>query len=244
MHLNLGMKGNRLRFWLFLGTVWSLTLIGDPGLFAQNPDLDRYISPGKRKEGNRAGAARKRLDPKDSGIGLMQELHTGIYWYEYPKDPTNLVQLPPYLVLNGFNYVPRYAFWSSGDHVSLSIGSNVGFALQLSNFGSVFMLNIPVNMELNIGRGSKVDNEDPVGAFAGFGLEYNFVNDFIPRVVVAPNGDYVESVSNLSQVGFQWTAGARLRIAGRPYSLRYTRSLFMPTQKVMVNHFGFGVSLF
>jgi hypothetical protein len=174
----------------------------------------------------------------------MQELTTGFYMYQMPYDPTNLYDLPPQVLLQGFNYVPRYALWTKGDLLSLTAGSNLGLAIQLSNLGSVFMINAPLSLELNLGRGSMADNDDPVGVYAGLGVEYNFVNDLLPKAYFDANDNLIEKVNNLSQWGLQWTAGIRVRVAGRPYVLRISRTLGTPSQKVILNHLGFGISMF
>jgi len=213
---------------------------------AQSTDLDRYTSAkGQQRR------ARSSSTQGDGGYGwserhpeFMQELTTGIYLYQMPYDPTNLYSLPPQVLLQGFNYVPRYALWNKGDLMSLTAGSNLGLAIQFSNLGSVFMINAPLGLELNLGRGSMADNDDPVGVYAGLGGEYNFVNDLLPKAYFDANGTLVEKVNNLSQWGLQWTAGIRVRVAGRPYVLRISRTLGTPTQKVILTHLGFGVSMF
>jgi hypothetical protein len=231
----------RLPLVLFLVSFFSLPSLGH----AQSPDLDRYTSS--------KGQRRARSSPEFSQEGsswserhpeFMQELTTGIYLYQIPSDPTNLISLPTQIMLQGFNYVPRYALWTREDILSLTAGTNLGLALQLSNLGSVFMINVPLNFELNLGRGSMTNNDDPVGIYAGLGVEYNFVNDLLPKAYMDVSGNVIETVNNLNQWGLQWTAGFRAKVAGRPYVLRISRTLGVPSQKVVLTHLGFGVSLF
>lgn len=212
---------------------------------AQSTDLDRYTS----SKGQRRGRSSRDFSEEGSSWAdrhpqFMQELTTGIYLYQIPFDPTNLYDLPPQIMLQGFNYVPRYALWTKGDILSLTAGTNLGLALQISNFGSVFMINLPLSFELNLGRGSMANNDDPVGVYAGLGVEYNFVNDLLPRAYLDASDNLVETVNNLSQWGLQWTAGLRAKIAGRPYVLRISRTLGVPSQKVVLTHLGLGVSMF
>ncbi|MFM7748604.1 MAG: hypothetical protein ACKO7X_11885, partial [Bacteroidota bacterium] len=87
------------------------------------------------------------------------------------------------------------------------------------------------NFELNLGRGSMADNDDPVGIYAGLGIEYNFVNNLF-------------LASDLNQFGLQWTGGIRAKFQGRPIVVRISRTLGTPSQKVTITHLGFGISMF
>jgi hypothetical protein len=222
-----------------------ITIVPSTYLLAQSPDLDRYTA-GRKPRGARSfsrspqeGDSWSERHPE-----FMQELTTGFYQYQIPFDPTNLYKLPDQVWLQGFNYVPRYVLWTKGDLLSMTAGSNLGLAIQFSNLGSIFMINVPLSFELNLGRGSMSENDDPVGVYAGLGVEYNFVNDLLPKAYYDPDGNIVETVNNLNQWGLQWTAGIRARVAGRPFVLRISRTLGVPSQKVTLTHLGFGVSLF
>ncbi|MFM7589643.1 MAG: hypothetical protein ACKO55_11075 [Bacteroidota bacterium] len=216
---------------------YKLALIGlilwlNQAANAQSPDLDRYTSSkGTRK----AKAMNSENEEGDTWASrhpeFMQELTTGLYWYQIPTVPDNVLPMSSQIFLQGFNYVPRYALWKGGDIVSLTAGSNLGFALQISNFGSLFMVNVPLNFELNLGRGSMADNDDPVGIYAGLGIEYNFVNNLF-------------LASDLNQFGLQWTGGIRAKFQGRPMVVRISRTLGTPSQKVAITHLGLGISMF
>lgn len=232
-----------MRLLPILFIVISILLTGH--LRAQSPDLDRYTSSkGNRKTRSSSGRSEGGHSWADRHPEFMQEFTTGIYSYQIPFDQTNLFDMPPQILLQGFNYVPRYALWTKGDLLSVTAGTNLGLALQFSNLGSIFMINSPLSFELNLGRGSMADNDDPVGVYAGLGVEYNFVNDLLPRAYIDTNSQRIETVDNLSQWGLQWTGGIRARVAGRPYVLRISRTLGVPSQKVTLTHLGFGVSMF
>jgi hypothetical protein len=152
--------------------VGLLLLVAPVEAWAQGGAIDRYAAGSKRNPRAGRSATSTRME-RPARPEFMQELTTGLYWYQ----PT-ATSLGPGLVLQGFNYSPRYAFWSPNDLMSVSAGSNLGLALQWSNFGSLFMVNVPLLVELNLGRGSLADRDDAVGFFGGLGLEYNFINNF------------------------------------------------------------------
>jgi len=231
-----------------LGSILGLCLGLYPFMEArsQGTDIERYAGSGKgsrartRSQAQAGGPTWAERNPE-----FMQELTTGIYRYLL-QDPTlSRYGIPTQYLLQGFNYIPRYALKSWGDRTSLTVGSNAGLVLQFSNLGSIFMVNLPLLVELNVGRGSRADNEDPVGLYAGLGVEYNFVNDLIPKLIYDTNGVPVDvGFGNLNQVALLWTAGIRARVAGRPYVLRFAQTVGVPSQQVRVFHIGFGVSMF
>ena len=219
--------------------VGLLLLVAPVEAWAQGGAIDRYAAGSKRnpRAGRSASSARMERPARPE---FMQELTTGLYWYQ----PT-ATSLGPGLVLQGFNYSPRYAFWSPNDLMSVSAGSNLGLALQWSNFGSLFMVNVPLLVELNLGRGSLADRDDAVGFFGGLGLEYNFINNFWLNREVDSFGNIIrEYQSNLNQWGLMYSAGARVLLGGRPYVLRFSQSLGVPSQNVRVTHLGLGTSLY
>jgi len=229
---------------------YKLALIGlifwlNQAANAQSPDLDRYTSSkGTRK----AKAMNSENEDGDTWASrhpeFMQELTTGLYWYQIPTASVDVLPMSSQIFLQGFNYVPRYALWKGGDIVSLTAGSNVGFALQISNFGSLFMVNVPLNFELNLGRGSMADNDDPVGIYAGLGMEYNFVNNLFLDTYEDVNGNTYQKLSDLNQFGLQWTGGIRAKFQGRPMVVRISRTLGTSSQKVAITHIGLGISMF
>ncbi len=224
--------------WALLGLIiWM-----NGAVLAQSPDLDRYTSSKGTRKAKMTNSENEEGDSWASKHPeFMQELTTSLYWYQIPTD---LILMPPQFFLKGFNYVPRYALWKGGDILSLTAGTNLGFALQFSNIGSLFMVNVPLNFELNLGRGSLADNDDPIGVYAGLGLEYNFVNNFFLRYYEDDSGNSYEKISDLNQFGLQWTGGIRVKFQGRPLVVRVSRTLGNPSRKVAITHLGFGISMF
>jgi len=220
--------------------VVGLLLLGVHGeVQAQGGAIDRYAAGSRSKPRAGRSESSHRM-ARQARPEFMQELTTGLYWYQ----PTNLSSGSG-LVLQGFNYSPRYAFWAPNELMSVSAGSNLGLALQWSNLGSLFMVNVPMLLELNLGRGSLADRDDAVGFFGGFGLEYNFINNFWVKRDLDNSGNIIrEYYSNLNQWGLLYSAGARVLLGGRPYALRFSQSLGVPSQNVRVTQVGLGTSLY
>lgn len=209
-------------------------------LFGQSKELDRYVNSqnGDQKSNrlNKIGGDALNFTQK-----IMHELSGGYNQYLLPYNISDFSNLR---FLQSINYIPRYPVWKGGDLTSLTIGSDIGVALQFSNMGNIFVLNLPLNLEFNVGRGSSLLNDDLAGVFVGLGAGYNFANKMIPIFVEDSSGFWLSEFENLSQFGLHWSAGIRVLLFKRPYSIRLSQSLFEPTQQVNISTISFGISFY
>lgn len=118
-------------------------------------------------------------------------------------------------------YAPRYNFTELSDFASLSIGTHVGIGFDFigsDNVKSLFNIQVPAVIELNIGNCATPDHNDPLGFFIGGGVSYNYSNlkyeftsetqnSFGPYANIgirfSPFMDYYEEVFEVSGSGFR-----------------------------------------
>jgi hypothetical protein len=98
-------------------------------------------------------------------------------------------------------YSPRWNIQKWNDNTTLSIGTHFGL-----NFGiytnDIYVLDIPIMMELNFGHGSHSQNEHNVGQFIGLGYGYSEIDEM--------------DISD----GIVFNAGIRKKLMGESFGLR------------------------
>ena len=134
---------------------------------------------------------------------LMQELGSAVY-FMIPQGAGALYEIS----LPGICYSLRYPWHVQGDDFSISTGTYGTVGLNISNLGSYFMLQLPLLTEVNLGRGSTLQNPRNLGVSAGLGPELTTLSGL-----------------NITQVNLTYSLALRFRLAGRPVYLRYGSSI-------------------
>ena len=134
---------------------------------------------------------------------LMQELGSAVY-FMIPQGAGALYEIS----LPGICYSLRYPWHVRGDDFSVSTGTYGTVGLNISNLGSYFMLQLPLLTEVNLGRGSTLQNPRNLGVSAGLGPELTTLSGL-----------------NITQVNLTYSFALRFRLAGRPVYLRYGSSI-------------------
>lgn len=155
-----------------------------------------YLGKGDKTDGsiNKNGTFRDQL---------MQELGSAVY-FMIPQGAGALYEIS----LPGICYSLRYPWHVRGDDFSISTGTYGTVGLNISNLGSYFMLQLPILTEVNLGRGSTLQNPRNLGLSAGLGPELTTLSGL-----------------NITQVNLTYSLALRFRLAGRPVYLRYGSSI-------------------
>ena len=124
----------------------------------------------------------------------------------------------------GFTYFPRFNFLETESlSVSVGIPLSIGILATTSstsdyygNYNSSigFVINAPLIVNLNMGRGSTKDNRQKFGYFFGAGFGYHH-GDFLSDIYDSNTGTYISSYS-YNTYGPAANAGVRLGV-GRAY---------------------------
>jgi len=192
---------------------------------AQENAYDEYLNGKKRS----AKTSKNDKKPSNYRERYLQDAGVSFYWFD-----VNSVFGPVTIAMPGINYIGRLVLNQNPDKYSLSVGTHPSLGLQFGNLGSFFMLTIPVMLEGTIGLGSSLFNEAPIGAFIGFGPEYNIVRSW---------GELALPV-RIDQLAAVASAGIRFRIRDRGYYLRYSEAFWAPVQGQYFRTVSFGNSLF
>ncbi len=80
----------------------------------------------------------------------------------------------------GLMYAPRWNIAKLNDNTTLSIGTHFGinFEVYSESSNSIFVLDLPIMMELNFGHGSHSKNEKNSGQFIGLGYGFSEIDEF------------------------------------------------------------------
>ncbi len=134
----------------------------------------------------------------------------------------------------GFTYTPRFNFFETEKlSVSVSIPLTVGISASTSSYDSYgndnssvgFLLNVPVIVSLNMGRGSSKENRQKFGYFFGAGFGYHH-GDFLTDEIYDPGtGTYSNSYSS-NTYGPAANGGVRMGV-GRKYKNIEVRLSYM-----------------
>ena len=122
----------------------------------------------------------------------------------------------------GFTYFPRFNFVET-EALSVSVGvplvvgisattstsyDSYGYSYDNSSIG--FVLNAPLILNLNMGRGSTKENTNKFGYFVGAGFGFHH-GDFLSDIYDPNTGDYIGSYSS-NTYGPAANAGIRLGV--------------------------------
>lgn len=123
------------------------------------------------------------------------------------------IQADNQLFYYSFGVFPRYNFWAPKDYLSFSVGTpaNLGLEFAAANGSSVllWMVDLPLTLDFNLGARATKFNNSPLGFFAGGGLNYNFMN-------ITLNGEPF----NFHTFGPVVHGGFRFKINGRQSGIR------------------------
>jgi hypothetical protein len=148
----------------------------------------------------------------------------------------------------GFTYFPRFNFVET-DALSVSVGIPlvVGFSATTSssydqygygydNSSIGFVLNAPLIVNLNMGRGSTKENRQKFGYFfgAGFGFHHG---DFLTDTYDPNTGDYIGSYSS-NTYGPAANAGIRLGVGRKHKNIEVRFSYMKGINETKPNIFG------
>jgi len=163
---------------------------------AQVDPYGAYLGKGEKTDGskNQNGTFKDQF---------MQELGSAVY-FMIPQGAGALYEIS----LPGICYSLRYPWHVRGDDFSVSTGTYGTVGLNISNLGSYFMLQLPLLTEVNLGRGSTLQNPRNLGVSAGLGPELTTLSGL-----------------NITQVNLTYSLALRFRLAGRPVYLRYGSSI-------------------
>lgn len=130
----------------------------------------------------------------------------GVSYHIYQSNQT----IPSKFALYGVNYTPRLLLLPISDLGGLSVASPIGAGLSLSNNPNFnfFMLNVPIVAEIAFGHQADLDNDFPVGVFAGLGFEYSYISSI-----------------NLSTFVPIASFGGRANFFGRSITIRVNKAL-------------------
>lgn len=80
----------------------------------------------------------------------------------------------------GIMYAPRWNIAKLNDNTTLSIGTHFGinFEVYSESSNSIYVLDLPIMMELNFGHGSHSNNEKNSGQFIGLGYGFSEIDEF------------------------------------------------------------------
>jgi hypothetical protein len=140
----------------------------------------------------------------------------------------------------GVIYSPRFNFLEK-EKFSLSVGLplTLGFTVSASNSEDQFsdyqnasigvILNAPVMLNINMGRGSTKDNKEKFGYFAGAGFGYQY-GIFVSDIYDPLRNEYVEDYST-SVFGPAANAGVRFGIGRKSKNLELRLSYMQGLKK-------------
>lgn len=206
-------------------------LLGSSQLvLAQEDAYDAYLNKkGKQEEGVEGGKTRPATAQWRQQY--MQEMGASFYVFDFTQRYF-FQGAPASATLMGIDYVGRFIVYEQNDNLSASVGTRSSLGLEFNSlWGSFFMLNLPILIEANLGRGSSLYNTSKVGLFAGLGPEFNLLTSSNPFL-------------RTTQVGAVYSVGLRFQLFGNPYYLRYGRSIGNPSGTVPIATISFGNSFF
>lgn len=206
----------------------AVLLLSSRPLLAQEDAYDAYLNKKGKQEGGEAGNKAK---PANWRQQYMQEMGASFYVFDFSKRYF-FAGAPASATLMGLDYVGRFIVYEQNDNLSASVGTRSSLGLEFNSiWGSFFMLNLPVLIEANIGRGSSLYNTSKVGLFAGLGPEFNLLTSSNPFL-------------RTTQVGAVFAVGLRFQLFGNPYYLRYGQSIGPPSGSVPITTLSIGNSFF
>lgn len=203
-------------FCVFFGLHLGLVL-------AQVDPYDAYLNQKKQPDGSTKPS--RKLDGADFRDRFLQDVGANFYTFE---DQTSRLFLP------GIHYIGRYVWKEHSEKLSTTVGTHPSLGLQFGNFASYFMFNVPVLLEVNLGKGSSRYNESGIGLSLGAGPEYSLTRSW---------GSFALPL-RINQVTGVAAATLRFRLQHRDYYLRYSESFFTPVGALHIRSFAFGNSLF
>lgn len=196
-------------------------------LLAQEDAYDEYLNKKDTKEGSSPSKPKK----ADWRQHYMHEMGASFYVYDF----TNryfFPGAPSSATLMGIDYAGRFVVYEKTDNLSASVGTRSSLGLEFNSlWGSFFMLNLPVLVEGNLGRGSSLYNESKIGIFAGIGPEFNLLTSS-------------NALLRTTQVGAVYSLGLRFQLFGNAYYLRYGQSIGTPSGSVAIRTLSIGNSFF
>lgn len=148
----------------------------------------------------------------------------------------------------GFTYFPRFNFVET-EALSVSVGiplvvgvsattsttyDQYGYGYDNSSIG--FIINAPLIINLNMGRGSTKDNRQKFGYFVGAGFGYHH-GDFLSDIYDANTGNYIGSYSS-NTYGPAGNAGIRLGVGKRHKNIEVRFSYMKGLNENKPNIFG------
>lgn len=149
----------------------------------------------------------------------------------------------------GFTYSPRFNFFET-KALSVSVGIPLSFGLSTTTGGSVdaygdyttsvgIVFNIPVIINLNMGRGSTKENRQKFGYFVGAGFGYHH-GDFLTDGIYDPNtNSYTETYSS-NTFGPAANAGVRIGVGRRHKNIEIKLSYMKGLNDVKPDIFSIG----
>lgn len=145
----------------------------------------------------------------------------------------------------GITYSPRFNFYeteklsvSAGIPLSIGLSSTAtSYDLNTQSFGYSlgFVANIPLMVNVNVGRGSTTANRQKTGYFGGLGIAYNR-GDFVSIIEVDQNGNLVNQQEN--NIGPQANAGFRFGVGKAHKNVELRLSYFKALNGAKANVFG------
>ena len=148
----------------------------------------------------------------------------------------------------GFTYFPRFNFVET-EALSVSVGvplvvgisattstsyDSYGYSYDNSSIG--FVLNAPLILNLNMGRGSTKENTNKFGYFVGAGFGFHH-GDFLSDIYDPNTGDYIGSYSS-NTYGPAANAGIRLGVGRRHKNIEVRFSYMKGINENKPNIFG------
>ncbi len=134
----------------------------------------------------------------------------------------------------GFTYTPRFNFFETDKlSVSVSIPLSVGITASTTKYDQYgdqtsaigFLLNVPVIVGLNMGRGSSKVNRQKFGYFFGAGFGYHHGDVITSEVIDYNNGTFSNSYTS-NTFGPAANAGVRMGV-GKKYKNIEVRLSYM-----------------